>query len=93
MEVPSTPWRASRWSPAQARRHAPLAANWRTLQGTVAHGLTHLKVAFRVAVAATDNAGGGIEGLWIAPADFRDQALPRLTQKLADHALGVTERG
>jgi A/G-specific adenine glycosylase len=94
LEVPSTPWRAPTWTPAEARRHAPLAATWRTLPGTVDHGFTHLKVAFRVAAASTIDAGVGASGMWIAPADFRDHALARLTRKIADHALGATmERG
>ena len=93
IEVPSTPWRARAWGAAQARRHAPLRAVWRTLPGTVDHGFTHLRVAFRVAAATTDSTGGGAEGLWVAPADFGDHALPRLTRKLADHALGLTVRG
>ena len=93
MEVPSTPWRAGRWTLARARRHAPLAAAWRTLPGTVEHGFTHLSVAFRIAAARTEACGEGIEGLWVAPARFHDHALPRLARKLADHALGATEKG
>ncbi len=93
MEVPSTPWRARPWSLAEARRHAPLRAVWRTLPGTVDHGFTHLKVAFRIATATTDNGPSDGAGIWIEPSELHRHALPRLTQKVADRALQATTRG
>ena len=89
VEVPSTPWRARKWGLAGAPRHAPLAATWRALPGTVEHGFTHLQVAFRILAATTDEARDTAAGLWVAPADFGEHALPRLTRKLAEHALGA----
>ena len=87
MEVPSTPLRARRWAIAEARRHAPIPARWRTLPGTVDHGFTHLAVAFRVAAATVGRSECCAAGLWVKPEEFHRHALPRLTGKIAEHAL------
>ena len=93
VEVPSTPWGPRKWGIAGARRHAPLAATWRALPGTVEHGFTHLQVAVRIFAATTEEARGAAGDLWVAPADFGQYALPRLTRKVAEHALGAIPKG
>ena len=93
MEVPSTPWRARPWTITQARRHAPLSVSWRTLPGTVDHGFTHLSVTFRIATASLGRSENDVAGSWVKPSDFHQHALPRLTRKVAERALGTAPEG
>ena len=86
MEVPSTPWDATRWTQAKARRHAPFEADWRRLRGTVFHGFTHFALELGVLVAAVDGAIEA-EGVWCPPDRFAEHALPTLTRKVVRHAL------
>ncbi len=86
IEVPSTPWETTRWTLAKARAHAPFAADWRRLGGTVRHGFTHFELELGVLTAAVNRAVE-TEGLWCLPEDFAAQALPTLTKKVVRHAL------
>ncbi len=38
-------------------------------------------------MAATVNGGTGSDGVWVAPDDFGDHALPSLMRKVARHAI------
>ena len=86
IEVPSTPWEATRWSLAKALAHAPFAADWRRLAGTVRHGFTHFELELGVFAATIDGAVEA-DGIWCPPDRFAEQALPTLTRKVVRHAL------
>lgn len=83
IELPSTPWRARRWSLASALAHAPFAADWRQLPGVVRHGFTHFALEFVVLAAEVRYHD---DGLWRRPEQFGEQALSTLTKKLVGHA-------
>ncbi len=87
MEIPSTDWRATRWSLAEARGAAPVAGRWRLLDGTVAHVFTHFALELAVATAEIP-ANGDADGVWCLPGRLSDYALPTVMKKVAKHALG-----
>ena len=88
MEVPSTPWRAAAWAPAEARAHAPVAARWRRLPGVVRHGFTHFRLELGVLAAAVDG-DSPADGVWCRPERFGEHALPTVMKKVARHALAA----
>ncbi len=85
MEVPSSPWDEGKelaW--AAARRYAPAQAKWSLLEGRVAHSFTHFDLELAVAVA--DSFVGDVQGKWVAPKDWADQALPSVMVKVLSYA-------
>jgi A/G-specific adenine glycosylase len=77
-ELPGTPWRAERWSPAEAFAHAPMAAVWRAA-GEVRHGFTHFQLHIAVFAAVVERIEG--DG-FLHPLDALDAvALPSLMRK------------
>ena len=88
MEVPSTPWRPASWAEGEALAEAPVAADWRLLDGLVRHSFTHFH--FEVTVWAGRIADGEIGGdgrRWVAPDRLADEALPTVMRKILDHGL------
>jgi len=87
-EIPSTPWRATPWSFAEALRAAPAAVAWSPLPGTVRHGFTHFRLELEVV------AGNGVaDGVWSPVEQFGDHALPTLMKKVARHAISALAAG
>jgi A/G-specific adenine glycosylase len=86
IEVPSTPWREAEWNDPEALAHAPAAAAWTKLPGTVRHGFTHFPLTLAVWVATSETPP---EGIWARPDQFKDHAFPTLTKKVVRHALSV----
>ncbi|MGE0718782.1 MAG: A/G-specific adenine glycosylase [Alphaproteobacteria bacterium] len=87
MEVPTTPLRDAPWPLAEARREAPMAAAWRPLAGTVAHGFTHFSLELTILTArAPPRARPG--GVWSTIDGLAGHALPTLTKKVVRHAVG-----
>ena len=86
MEVPSTPWRAQAWAISDAARHAPVAAHWSAVPGTIGHTFTHFHLEMTV-IKGRACAGDTTLGVWALPADFGNYALPTLMKKIARHAL------
>ena len=84
IELPTTPWRGRGWSLASALPHAPFAADWRRLPGTVHHGFTHFALDLVVLCAEVE---ANDDGMWRRPDTFEELALPTLTKKLIRHAL------
>jgi len=80
MEVPSTAWRATPWSEAEAKRAAPFRARWRRVPGAVRHGFTHFDLELEILAARVN--GRRAPGLWVAPGRIKDQALPSLMKKV-----------
>lgn len=85
MEVPSTDWRVTPWDDREATKAAPLKARWRRLPGTVAHGFTHFDLELVILTAAATGAAAH-DGIWVAPARFKDHALPSVMKKVIDRA-------
>ncbi len=86
MEIPSTEWRATAWTAAEAARSAPLAAHWRPLAGMVTHVFTHFRLELEIlSGAASGRAPAG--ALWCRIADLDGQALPTVMRKVIRHAL------
>jgi A/G-specific adenine glycosylase len=83
IELPSTPWRAERWSEAAAIEEAPAVASWTALPGSVTHGFTHFRLELAVLTGTTRDP---VEGIWATPAQFKDYAFPTLTKKLVRYA-------
>jgi A/G-specific adenine glycosylase len=83
IEFPSTPWRETPWTVAEAVAVAPEAVEWSALPGTVRHGFTHFRL--ELAILAGMSAAGG-DGLWSPVARLGEHALPTLMKKLARHA-------
>src|SRR6185312_15718485 len=81
MEVPSTLWRESPWSEAEAKAAAPFAAGWRLLPGVVRHTFTHFHLELAV-LAGTARQGCSKGGQWVALDDLPRQALPTLMKKV-----------
>jgi len=89
MEIPSTAWRDKAWTAAEAARQAPLAGDWRRLEGEVRHTFTHFHLKLSVLVSRV--AGPAPEGaVWCRPTRFSDHALPTVMKKLAGHAVRAT---
>jgi A/G-specific adenine glycosylase len=76
--LPTTPWRASMWSPEEAMAHAPTATDWRRV-GAVRHVFTHFALALEV-YAATGSPGAGETAALDA---LQSAGLPTLFRKAA----------
>ncbi len=77
-ELPGTPWRAERWSQADAFVHAPMPAAWQPA-GMVRHGFTHFELHIALFIARVDKIEG--EG-FLHPVDsLAAAALPSLMRK------------
>src|SRR5258708_18756597 len=85
MEVPSTEWRAEKWTIAAARGAAPVPARWCLLPGIVRHGFTHFELEITVLAGAVSRSTG--DGVWVALDRLGDYALPNLMKKIVDHAI------
>ncbi|KAF0146628.1 MAG: A/G-specific adenine glycosylase [Rhodospirillaceae bacterium] len=87
MEIPSTPWRPESWMLKEAvSLAAPLSLFWQLLPGMVRHVFTHFQLDLKVAIA---HAGPdpAAHGIWIAPEQMGEQALPSVMRKVLAHAL------
>ena len=85
-EMPSTPW-VHELDEKEARKQAPLAAEWKKLAGTVEHGFTHFPLRQTVYVArmpAKTKAPAGMR--WVPLAELHGEALPNVMRKVAAHA-------
>jgi A/G-specific adenine glycosylase len=85
MEVPSTEWRAEKWTIDAAREAAPLPARWRPLPGIVRHGFTHFEL--EITVLAGTVRRESCDGVWVALDRLGDYALPNLMKKIVQHAI------
>jgi A/G-specific adenine glycosylase len=86
IELPSTPWRESPWSEAEAIAAAPVAAAWSELPGIVQHGFTHFRLDLALLAGTTAEPAPGI---WATPAEFKDYAFPTLTKKLVKYVMSA----
>ncbi len=86
-EVPASPWSASEGEmPANPLAHAPLAAQWRALPGSVRHVFTHFSLEFTVWRAELPMNTPSPAGMrFVLPRDFDAEALPSLMRKVLAH--------
>ena len=87
-EFPSTDWRASLWTLAEAKKQSPINGNWRQLEGIIHHSFSHFHLELIVLVAEVEIKRGLRESrklLWCAPTQFSKHALPTLMKKVASH--------
>ncbi|MDE1148540.1 MAG: A/G-specific adenine glycosylase [Azospirillaceae bacterium] len=83
MEVPSTAWEAGEMPPlARALAVAPAVVDWRPVAGSVRHTFTHFHLELDVVRGQLADDGAAVAGVWCAPADLRDQALPTVMLKV-----------
>jgi A/G-specific adenine glycosylase len=75
-ELPGTPWRAQRWTHAEALAHAPTATEWRDA-GEIRHGFTHFELHLRVYTGE----GAAGDGFWRDTAALEHEALPSVMLK------------
>ncbi|MDF1722044.1 MAG: A/G-specific adenine glycosylase [Minwuia sp.] len=90
MLPPSTDWRDARpWTEAETRNHAPVASDWRALNGGVSHTFTHFHFEMTVwAGHVADHATfDGPDDVWCPPDRLDSLALPTVAKKVCRHAL------
>lgn len=89
-EVPSTAWRAAKWTAADASAELPFAKGWRTLPGRVSHTFTHFHLELTVMAADLTDAQAkklGAGALWTPLDRLAAAGLPSVMSKIAKHAL------
>ena len=86
MEFPSTEWTEAGTRVADARKFAPVTAEWRALPGIVRHTFTH----FHLELTVLAGCGAKGEGNWCEIDRLGERALPNLMKKVARHALKYT---
>ena len=88
-EVPSSPWREGRFSPADALADPPVPARWTLLDGLVRHTFTHFHLELSVAraTATTDRLATLVPGsAWCTLDLLDDRALPTVMRKVIEKA-------
>lgn len=89
-EVPSTDWRAKKWTKGDTSAALPFARGWRRLPGVVTHTFTHFHLELTVMAADLTAAqakkldGGAI---WTPLERIGDAGLPSVMAKVAKHAM------
>ncbi len=95
-EVPSTDWRAKKWTKADTDAALPFSKGWRALPGTVTHTFTHFHLELAVLAADLTDAqakklGGG--ALWTPLDRLGAAGLPSVMAKIAKHAMKHIDGG
>ena len=88
-EVPSSPWREGKFSPADALAAPPVPARWTLLEGLVRHTFTHFHLELSVAraTATTDRLAKLLPGsAWCTLDLLDDRALPAVMRKVIEKA-------
>ncbi|MCC6915591.1 MAG: A/G-specific adenine glycosylase, partial [Rhodospirillaceae bacterium] len=89
-EVPSTDWRAKKWTKADTDAALPFSKGWRALPGTVTHTFTHFHLELAVLAADLTDAQAkklGDGALWTPLDHIGDAGLPSVMAKIAKHAM------
>ncbi|MCA0201357.1 MAG: A/G-specific adenine glycosylase [Proteobacteria bacterium] len=89
-EVPSTDWRAQKWSKADTDAALPFLKGWRTLPGLVTHTFTHFHLELTVMAADLTAAQAkklGEGAIWTLLDRIGDAGLPSVMAKIAKHAM------
>jgi A/G-specific adenine glycosylase len=86
LEVPSTDWGPAMPNREEAIAHAPFAADWRLLTGTVRHGFTHFDLDLMVYRAAGIPASAAASaGQWYPRQSLPEEAIPSIMGKVLVH--------
>jgi A/G-specific adenine glycosylase len=80
--LPTTPWRARKWTRAEGLAHAPAKAEWEKV-GAVRHVFTHFALTLDVWSAPADAPAVGEPAKWIARTELKSAGLPTLFLKAA----------
>ena len=88
-ELPGTPWRAEKWTEAEAMEHAPVHADWRPA-GQIRHGFTHFELYLDVFSASIPHVQA--EGFQCLIADLDAAALPSVMRKCVVAAQGTVAK-
>ena len=87
MQVPLSPWCDQELSMEAAVRAAPISAKWCQLAGTVHHGFTHFAVRFSLFSGRAKRSDRRLRnGIWSAPGQLGEHALPTMVKKIISHA-------
>ena len=88
MEIPSTSWRTKTWTAKDGITAAPVAADWRELDGVVTHVFTHFRLELTVLAARLGaKAAASLDGEWVPLERLGAAGLPSVMAKVAKHAL------
>ncbi len=87
MEFPSSGWTDG--DEDVGAQMSAVEANWRALPGVIRHTFTHFHLELSVWRGRCRRPGGEL-GLWTAPGEFRNHALPAVMRKVWRH---VQEKG
>ncbi len=89
MEVPSTPWRAEKWTVDEATPAAPANTAWTLLPGGVSHTFTHFHLELKVLTGQLPARHGVKDGTaaWVPVTEIGAAGLPSVMAKIAKHAL------
>jgi len=88
MEVPSSGWREEEWGRQEAINEAPVLADWQSIPGCVRHTFTHFHLSLTV-LHGRANQGKVNTGVWCAPDQFSNHALPSVMKKVIRHVKEV----
>lgn len=90
-EFPSTQWLAARPGDADARKVAPVVADWRCDAGEITHTFTHFHLVLTIWRGRVSTQAGVLADAggcrWVAPDELQNEALPSLMRKVAAKAL------
>lgn len=92
-EVPSTDWGEKMPSEVQAKKMAPLDAEWEVVPGSVTHTFTHFHLELRIyrsilpEAASLKPAAKPDQCRWVARTKLGTEALPTVMKKIIAHGL------
>ncbi|MFV2092764.1 MAG: NUDIX domain-containing protein, partial [Hyphomicrobiales bacterium] len=90
-EFPSTQWLAARPGDADARKVAPVAADWQRDAGEITHTFTHFHLVLTIWRGRVSTQAGVLVDAGgcrlVAPGELQNEALPSLMRKVAAKAL------
>jgi len=82
-------WPGSGWAEDTPEHTAPMAADWRELDGTVRHVFTHFDLTLTLRVARVGPDATPTRGRFVAARDFRPADLPTVMRKAYRMAQGA----
>ena len=87
VEVPSTDWLEKEWTSANAKKAAPVKANWTKIPGIVRHTFTHFHLALSILETRVSNKENPKNAIWVMPDRLDEYALPTVMKKIIELAL------
>ena len=87
IEVPSTDWLEREWTSANAKKTAPIKANWTLLPGIVRHTFTHFYLEISILAARVGDEENPKNAIWVTPDRLDKHALPTVMKKIVGLAL------